>query len=87
VRSFEQVRSAEFLISIIVAGGLLFFPYPNIHGVPNVVERDQPSVTGVEGSSSLVDSFPGINQSPRNAAMLSVIITTPAAPLTTDNMG
>ncbi len=56
-------------------------------GVPNVVERDQPSVTGVEGSSSPVDSLPGINQSPRNAAMLSVIITTPAALLMTDNRG
>ena len=72
-------------IAIIVAGSLLFFPYPKVRGVPNVAERGHSSVTGVEGSSSLVDSFPGINQSPRNAAMLSVIITTPAAPLTTDN--
>ena len=82
-----QVRYAELPIAIIVASGLLFFPYPNIQGVPVGVERDHSSVTRVEGSSSLVDSLPGINQSPRNAAMLSVMITTPETPLTIDNTG
>lgn len=80
-----KVHALDIPIAIIVAGGLLFFPYLDTRGVPFIVERDHPSDTGVEGSSSLVDSLPGINQIPRNAAMLSVIITTPAAPLTTDN--
>jgi len=32
-------------IAIIVAGSLLFFPYPKVRGVPNVAERGHSSVT------------------------------------------
>jgi len=80
------MRPFDIQRAITIVGSQLPYHIHPIRRGADKVEGDHSSDIGADVPSSLVNNLPGISQSPKNAAKLSAINTTPAVPLMNEKL-